>query len=49
MDGMNDVSDARLKAYVLISAIGVAVILLFDFGFMLAGKGIEHIRMIEWF
>jgi hypothetical protein len=42
----NDISDAKLKAYVVVSAIGVAVILIADFMNLTLHKGLEWMKMI---
>jgi hypothetical protein len=42
----DDISDAKFKAYVVVSAIGVAVILIADFMNLTLHKGLEWIKLI---
>ena len=43
---MNEISETKLQAYILVGAIGVAVILSADFISRIAHKGVEWIKMI---
>jgi hypothetical protein len=43
---MNEISQTKLQAYILVGAIGVAVILSADFISRIAHKGVEWIKMI---
>jgi hypothetical protein len=42
---MNNISDTKLKAYILVGAIGVALILMANFTYMVLHKGFERIMV----
>jgi len=43
---MDEIPDTKLKAYIVIGAIGVAVILVADFTYAILNKGITGIKLI---
>lgn len=43
---MDEISETRLKAYIMVGAVGVAVILVADFISMSIRKSIEGIKLI---
>jgi hypothetical protein len=45
---MNEISETKLQAYILVGAIGVAVILSVDFVSKIAHKGVEWIKVIGY-
>jgi hypothetical protein len=49
MDEMDTIPETKLKAYIVVGAIGVAVILIADLAYMIFNKGIEGIKTIGWF
>ncbi len=49
MDEMEHISDLKLKTYIVVGTIGVAVILIADFAHRILHKGLEGIKMIGWF
>jgi hypothetical protein len=49
MEEMDHIPETKLKAYMLVGAIGVAVILIADLTYMVLHKGLEGIKMIGWF
>jgi hypothetical protein len=49
MNERDQISDTKLKAYILVGAIGVAAILIADFTYTLLHKSLEGIKMIGWF
>ena len=49
MNEIDHISDTKLKAYIVIGAIGVAIILIADYVYMVFNKGIEGVKMIGWF
>lgn len=49
MDKTGQVSAIKLKAYILVGAVGVIIILMADFAIRVFHKGVEGIKMIGWF
>ena len=49
MDEKNHISGARIKAFMVMGTIGIAVILIADYAYRLIHKGFEQIKMTGWF
>lgn len=49
MDENNHIPEAKIKVFMVMGTIGIAVILIADFAYKLIHKGFEQIKMTGWF